>query len=720
VLYEMLTGEMLYREDNVPALLDRVRKADIDPPESKRPDIPPDLSGIVMRALEKRPEDRYQSAHEMGQDLVEFLYRTSPSFTGARLSNLVASLFSDTRRATTVAQAAAPPSAPKQPSAPPPAAAKPAAPAVIAPAAKARPPAAQPAEPRAATPQEKFDPLPVMTRDEFKRDPDQSVIFKLSFDEETRQDVESLPPRMAEAAARRNPDQATAVIRDVPSASTPVTPHSTPSGMIRPLSEATTGAPNEWDEPTIVSSELTRGPPREDSGEDPVWDEPTVVDDEGAWFRRAHEAMHGRDAPSAESARPREKDTDRDEDGVRREKIERAAREKIQAVAKGSSGSGLPKPSRFPPKPASRPVPGKAVERPTVAQRKRSVPPAVIRPGARSSAPPAGVSPRPWPKPKGDSYRPPATSTIGSSVRPTTRTGASIPAPGGTRNRAPSVPTPAGSTVGAAPVESYVSMQPAASPAAITPPRSPSSDAPVFDPSLASHTETASAPLVVDPFGIRAVAMPAAPPSVGPANDAFTAPPVPMDVHTADLHAPRRRGWLRLAGAALALGMIVVGVSLYLSRPEPLGPPEVEVVSDPPGAEVKLDGARIPGVTPLTLSEGLRAGTAQEIEVSLAGYESRTVPIGPRAGEREQVIVVLPELRATLRVASAPEGARIWVDDQLHGTAPIEVSGLAIGRSLLVRAEKPGFDTVTETVTISEADLSPSLTVELPRRPRRR
>jgi serine/threonine-protein kinase len=38
-----------------------------------RRDFPPALELIVMRALEKRPEDRYQSAEEMRVDLEEFL-----------------------------------------------------------------------------------------------------------------------------------------------------------------------------------------------------------------------------------------------------------------------------------------------------------------------------------------------------------------------------------------------------------------------------------------------------------------------------------------------------------------------------------------------------------------------------------------------------------------------------------------------------------------------
>ncbi|MDQ3032318.1 MAG: serine/threonine protein kinase, partial [Myxococcota bacterium] len=93
VLYEMLTGRMLYSEDNVPLLLDKVRKAEIAPPEKRRPSVPKTLSDIVMRALRKDPKDRYQSAQDMSQALTQFLYAASPTFTAARLAELMGTLF---------------------------------------------------------------------------------------------------------------------------------------------------------------------------------------------------------------------------------------------------------------------------------------------------------------------------------------------------------------------------------------------------------------------------------------------------------------------------------------------------------------------------------------------------------------------------------------------------------------------------------------------------
>ena len=51
VLYEMITGQMLYLEEDLHKLLDMARKADIAPPSKLRKGVPPQLERIVMHAL---------------------------------------------------------------------------------------------------------------------------------------------------------------------------------------------------------------------------------------------------------------------------------------------------------------------------------------------------------------------------------------------------------------------------------------------------------------------------------------------------------------------------------------------------------------------------------------------------------------------------------------------------------------------------------------------
>src|SRR5580693_516124 len=95
VLYEMLTGQMLYLEEDLHRLLDMARSAEIAPPSTLRKGIPPQLERIVMHALSKVPGERYQSAGDLATDLERFLHAYSPVFTAAKLSTLLRQVLGD-------------------------------------------------------------------------------------------------------------------------------------------------------------------------------------------------------------------------------------------------------------------------------------------------------------------------------------------------------------------------------------------------------------------------------------------------------------------------------------------------------------------------------------------------------------------------------------------------------------------------------------------------
>src|SRR5437879_4787661 len=64
VLYEMLTGRVPFTGDSAVSIaLKQVAEAPA-PPRSINPAIPPELEGIVLRALEKDPARRFQDADE--------------------------------------------------------------------------------------------------------------------------------------------------------------------------------------------------------------------------------------------------------------------------------------------------------------------------------------------------------------------------------------------------------------------------------------------------------------------------------------------------------------------------------------------------------------------------------------------------------------------------------------------------------------------------------
>ncbi len=79
VLYEMLTGEKLFAGDSDLTILEQVKNAKAQPPSAKNPDIPKRVDSIVLKALAKNPEDRYQNASDLQRDLESVLYTYSPA-----------------------------------------------------------------------------------------------------------------------------------------------------------------------------------------------------------------------------------------------------------------------------------------------------------------------------------------------------------------------------------------------------------------------------------------------------------------------------------------------------------------------------------------------------------------------------------------------------------------------------------------------------------------
>lgn len=81
VLWEMLTGERLFY---APGLADaetigRIVTLPLRPPSSLNPHVPRRLDRIVLRALERRPEDRFSTARELASELEAAIDLASPS-----------------------------------------------------------------------------------------------------------------------------------------------------------------------------------------------------------------------------------------------------------------------------------------------------------------------------------------------------------------------------------------------------------------------------------------------------------------------------------------------------------------------------------------------------------------------------------------------------------------------------------------------------------------
>jgi serine/threonine protein kinase len=89
VLYEALTGRRVF--SGAPAeVLAAISAAVIEPPSRHNPDVPPELDAIVLRALERDREARYESCEAMGRELEEVVLQLR--WTGERLSTYLKEL----------------------------------------------------------------------------------------------------------------------------------------------------------------------------------------------------------------------------------------------------------------------------------------------------------------------------------------------------------------------------------------------------------------------------------------------------------------------------------------------------------------------------------------------------------------------------------------------------------------------------------------------------
>src|SRR5437763_2735352 len=69
VLYEMVTGEKPFPGQNITTVIYKIVNEEPTAPRQIDPSIHPGISAVVMKALAKEPEQRYQSCREMLEDL---------------------------------------------------------------------------------------------------------------------------------------------------------------------------------------------------------------------------------------------------------------------------------------------------------------------------------------------------------------------------------------------------------------------------------------------------------------------------------------------------------------------------------------------------------------------------------------------------------------------------------------------------------------------------
>ena len=99
VLYETMLARRLFRGPKA-EIMSRVVNGQIEPPTAVRRDFPPELELVIMRALERRPDDRYPSADMLADDLERFcgLGGNQMHLCSTRLAAYMGRLFSPENR----------------------------------------------------------------------------------------------------------------------------------------------------------------------------------------------------------------------------------------------------------------------------------------------------------------------------------------------------------------------------------------------------------------------------------------------------------------------------------------------------------------------------------------------------------------------------------------------------------------------------------------------
>jgi serine/threonine protein kinase len=173
---------------------------------------------------------------------------------------------------------------------------------------------------------------------------------------------------------------------------------------------------------------------------------------------------------------------------------------------------------------------------------------------------------------------------------------------------------------------------------------------------------------------------------------------------------PRRVKWI--AAAVVLAAATTAG--LFASRhristavaPVPTG--TLTVNTDPPGAEVEIDGAAR-GPSPLRLELSAGAHTL----VIRGNGESRTIPVSIAAGTEISQYLELPKAGSgfgQLHVRTEPAGARISIDGTPLGKTPMTIVEIAPGDHVITLESELG--SVTQTVKI-EAGVPASLVVPM-------
>lgn len=94
-LWEMLCSRKLFKAANDLAVLKKIQECKIPPPSKINPNVPKELDDIVLQALRKDRNKRFENMDQFNRALIKFLYANYPDFNSSDLSYFAKELFKE-------------------------------------------------------------------------------------------------------------------------------------------------------------------------------------------------------------------------------------------------------------------------------------------------------------------------------------------------------------------------------------------------------------------------------------------------------------------------------------------------------------------------------------------------------------------------------------------------------------------------------------------------
>src|SRR5262249_46059024 len=97
MIWEAITGDRLFRGMNEVAILGCLTSGKLPSPKMARPDVPAALEAVCIRALERDPDNRYQTADALRLDLLDAIFAADTRATLDELGRVVSDAFAEER-----------------------------------------------------------------------------------------------------------------------------------------------------------------------------------------------------------------------------------------------------------------------------------------------------------------------------------------------------------------------------------------------------------------------------------------------------------------------------------------------------------------------------------------------------------------------------------------------------------------------------------------------